>query len=464
MEVFLDGATASACVKDGAWEAVLPARSEGGPLTLEMTCGAETQRVEEVLIGEVLLCAGQSNMEVAVSSLKTEAEIVASANNPAVRIFMQDAHPVAAPARDVRNGRWVKATRQNAPGIPALPMLLALRLQEALGVPVGILVAAVGGSGIISWLPREVFERHGDLRAFWVDYPWHPDNEAAAYARWAAERAAHNAENERRSAAGEALLPWTKYLFFGPRGSRCLAQPAGLFNGEINPIARFAISGAVWYQGETDAEEPSQYERHLSELMASWREAWGIPELRFFVVQLVRCESEPPMVNWPALREAQARATEATSGASLVPALDLGDPADIHPADKALLGARLGRVIYLALSGAPVPEAPRISGVEKLDDGSVKVMFSQSVRAVGLEVGGFEAAGPDGVFRRVSARQLSPVSVRIEAGAEETDLRYLWKGVPEVNLFSEDGLPPLPFRTDTAPAPFHEQSHYMSAW
>jgi sialate O-acetylesterase len=431
---------------------------------LEISSGDWTHRVEDVLVGEVLLCSGQSNMEVAVSTLATRDEIVPTARNPWLRIFTQESQPVAAPAKDVHNGRWSTATPERAPELPALPLLLGLLLQEALGVPVGILNAAVGGTGITSWLPEAVFQKHEDLKTFWDAYPWHPDDEAAVYAQWEADRAAHDVENTRRTAAGEAPLLWTKYLFFGPRGPRCTAQPAGLFNGEIHPLARFPIGGAVWYQGETDAEQPSHYERHLKELIASWRALWGQPELPFFVVQLPRCGADATMVNWPAIREAQARATEQTPQASLVPALDLGDPEDIHPADKALLGERIARLIRPALAEDAVPQSPHIVRLERLEDGDFKAIFSRPVRVAGDAVSGFEAAGADGVFRKAPARLLAPLSVRVETHTGDTDLRYLWQGVPEVNLFSEDGLPPLPFRTDTAPAPFREEWHYLSAW
>ncbi|XHR28898.1 MAG: sialate O-acetylesterase [Chthoniobacteraceae bacterium] len=464
VEVELEGVRVSVRVCGGAWEAVVPARSAGGPFVLEIRGGDWTHRVEEVLVGEVLLCSGQSNCEVTVSTLATRDEIVPMARNPRLRIFTQESQPVAAPALEVRNGRWNAVTPESAPELPALPLLLGLRLQEALGVPVGILNAAVGGTGIASWLPGAVFQKYEDLKVFWDAYPWHPADEAAAYARWEADRAAHDAENARRSAAGEAPLLWTKYLFLGPRGPRCVAQPAGLFNGEIHPLARFPIGAALWYQGETDAEEPSRYERHLKELIATWRAVWGAAELPFFVVQLVRYGADATMANWPAIREAQAHATEQTPHASLVPALDLGDPADIHPADKALLGERIARLIRPALAGEAVAQAPRIARLERLEDGSFKAVFSRPVRVAGDEVSGFEAAGAEGVFRKVPARRLSLCSLRVETRADDVELRYLWQGVPEVNLFSEDGLPPLPFRTDAAPAPFREEWHYLSAW
>ncbi|MEI6493262.1 MAG: sialate O-acetylesterase [Verrucomicrobiota bacterium] len=464
IQVALGGASGDAHVKDGVWEAILPARKEGGPFTLDIRCGDQELSIEGVLVGEVILCSGQSNMEVPVSTLSTRDEILPHAQNDRVRVFVQDIQPVPVPARDVRNGRWVAATSEEAPDIPALPLMFGLRLQKALGVPVGILAAAVGGTGITSWLPQSVFGKYEDLKNYWSAYPWNLDDEAAVYSKWVSDRAAQDTENARRAASGEAPLPWNKYLFFGPRGPRCKAQPAGLYNGEIHPLARFRINGVAWYQGETDAEEPSHYQRHLKELIAAWRAAWNLPELRFFIVQIVRYALEATSENWPAIREAQSIVADQTDGTFLVPGIDFGDPQDTHPADKDLLAARLSRFVHLSITGADVPQAPRITRMERAGDGSFRCTFSQPVRVAGDGVSGFELAGADGIFRKASARLSSPCTAVIEAKAEDEELRYLWRGAPDVNVFSEDGLPPLPFRTDAAPAPVQVEQHYLSSW
>ena len=464
VQVVLGDTAVSARVKNGVWEAILPARKEGGSLTLEIRCGYENKCIEGVFVGEVILCSGQSNMEVPLSSLSTRDEIQPHAENAHLRVFVQDCQPAPAPTRDVGNGRWIAATPENAPGIPALPLMFGLRLQQALGVPVGIITAAVGGSGITSWLPQSVFEKYEDLNNYWSAYPWQPADEVAVYSKWVSDRQAHDAENARRTAAGEAPLPWNKYLFFGPRGPRCKAQPAGFYNGEIHPLTRFRINGVAWYQGETDAEEPSQYQRHLKELIAAWRAAWKLPELGFFIVQIVRCAFDETTENWPVIREAQSSVADQTSRAFLVPGIDFGDPQDVHPADKDLLAARLARFVHLSITGADVPQAPRVIRLERVGGGNFHCTFSQPVRTAGAEANGFELAGADGVFRKAAARLTSPCTVVIEAKADDKDLRYLWRGAPEVNVISEDGLPPLPFRTDAAPAPVQVEQHYLSTW
>ncbi len=464
VEVSLGDTSVRTFVKGGVWNAHLPARKAGGPLTLDVVCGEQTARIEGIFVGEVILCAGQSNMEVPVSSLSTREEIVPHTDNSQVSIFVQDCQPVPAPARDVRNGRWIVATPGNAPEMPALPLLFGLRLQRELGIPVGVLTAAVGGSGITSWLPPSVFEKYEDLKTYWNGYPWQPENEEEVYAKWVSDREVHDAENARRAVAGETPLPWTKYLFFGPRGPRCRAQPSGFYHGGIDPLTRYPISGVVWYQGETDAEEPSQYPRHLQELIATWRAAWKQPELPIFLVQLVRCAADETTENWPVVREAQAGAVDQKNGVFLVPALDLGDPQDYHPADKDLLAARLARFVQLAITGAQVPQAPRIMRIERTHDESFRCIFSQPVRVVGSAVAGFELAGDDGVFRTAVARLTSPCTAVVESDGGDKDLRYLWQGDPGVNVFSEDGLPPLPFRTDAAGAPVRVEQHYLSAW
>ncbi len=457
---------AAATVIAGRWTAWLPPLPAGGPCTLEVRCGGEECIVGDVLLGDVYLCSGQSNIETSIGSLAARDELAAQVRNDQVRLFLQKPRAAVQPAEDGGEGEWLRGTPDRAAILPALPLLFGLRIQERLGLPVGLIVAAAGGSGITPWLPPAAFDRHEDLRAHWTSYPWRLEKEEALHEQWATARRARDEENTRRRSAGEELQPWTKYLFFGPRGPRCPAQPAGLFHGMIQPLAPFPLRGVIWYQGETDAELPAFYARNLRELIGGWRARWAHEALPFFVIQLARCAVTETAPNWPFIREAQAQVAASVRDVALVPGVDLGDPADIHPADKEVLAERLARFAFA--TSAPAPQAPRILGTRILPGGEIELALSRPVRTIGSAITGFELAYEDGAFQEASARLITPRTLRLRAptGAMTgmPQLRYLWEGAPTPLLFSEDGLPLLPYRTDGRPAPLVIETHYQSAW
>lgn len=467
VSVQLGGHEGSSKVVNGNWSVTLPPLPAGGPFVLTVRCGEVQRVVKNILIGEVFLCSGQSNMQINVAALATSAELIPKAENPNLRLLLHYSPPTVRAAEDCANARWAACTPENAPEQPALPLLFGLSLQQKLGIPVGLLCVAEGGTGILSWMPPSSFESHDDLRDYWSAYPWVQDAYDAIYARWQADRRAYDEENARRLAAQDELLPMTKYLFFGPRGPKCSAQPAGFYHSRIHPLAPFAISAVLWYQGETDAEVPEHYARNLRELVNGWRALWKAPQLPFFIVELVKFSGEDVTRNWPFIREAQTKVTDELDDLILIPGVDLGDPKDIHPSDKALVAERLARFTALAATNGSLPESPRIVKADIDKDGTAMVTFSKPVRATRSAICGFEFAGTDGVFHEATAQLLTPRTALIKPASFEhapQALRYLWHGAPDPCLFSEDGLPVMPFRTDTARHPFHTEDHYCSAW
>ena len=459
---------ASANVANGRWIVTLPSLPAGGPHIMTIHCGEDQHVVENILVGEVFLCAGQSNMECTVSSLSTREEMMPRTANQNLRLFLQTSPPALVPNQDCVNGRWAACIPDHAPDLPALPLIFGMRLQEKLGIPVGILVAAVGGTGILSWLAPSFFDQHDDLRELYHTYPWERENYDAIYAQWQNDRRGHEQENTRLLAAGKEALPWTKYLFFGPRGPKCLAQPSGFYHGMICPLAPFAVRAVLWYQGETDAEIPQHYARNLRELVERWRMLWQEPGMPFLIVQIVKWTDDGISLNWPFIRESQIKVSDEVNFVTVVPGVDLGDPKDVHPGDKELMAERLARFALPAINGQPVPESPRIIKVNSEKEAGLTVTFSRPVRATGPTICGFEIAGANGEFHEATARLLTPRTAWVEFNLPKDTpspaLRYLWQGAPEPCLFSEEGLPVLPFRTDTAPPPYTMDTHYCSAW
>lgn len=450
VHVRLGDMDAHTTILDGRWQVTLPALTSRGPYVLSATCGTERLEAVELLAGEVWLCAGQSNMEWPVKWMSIQDQIARHAGNPNVRVFVQARQAADSPGEAEPRGRWTVATPTAAPELPALPLLFALRLQAQAGVPVGVVVSAIGASGIKSWLPRESFDRHEALRRYWREYPSRNDDYAARLSQWKPDVRAFDQENRLRKGRGEAALPPSKYILFGPRGPDCIARPGGLFYGMVYPLAPYALRGFAWYQGETDAEAPEGYATWLGELVGAWRGLWPRAETPFLVVQLARWAGSPVSRNWPHLREQQAMAAETLPDVTIVPAIDLGDPANIHPEDKAPLADRLARLALAAMSRATLPRPPVITGVTPEGD-HLRVTFSRTVRARTTPITGFEITDANGRYHPADATLTGPREAQVSiapGAAHRVTLRYLWAGAPLPVLFGEDELPLMPYRED----------------
>ncbi len=426
--------------EDGAWSvhlAALPANATGQTLTVS---GDNTLILTDILIGDVWLCGGQSNMEWPLRLTTDAATAVPAADLPLIRHIKIERRIARDPITEAR-GTWTVCTPETAPHFTGVGFYFARRLQAELGVPIGLLNSNWGGTPAEAWLPPAALEDLDVLEAS-------TSHQAVSY------QGIHDAVVRYR----EKLADWKADRQRTPKPNapwRPGAENASLVlnNGMIAPLAPFALKGVIWYQGEANADQPETYRTLFGAVIESWRAQFEQPELPFYWVQLANWA--PGNVDWAYLRETQTQTLELPHTGQVV-ILDVGDPNDIHPRNKTAVGERLARLALRRLEGRDLIDSGPTFTAAFYEDGSARVVFDH---AAGLHTtdGGaplaFEIAGDDLAFHPANAKIEGPQSVRLTSKAVPLPryVRYAWTGHTPVNLVNGEGLPTAPFRTDKQP-------------
>lgn len=440
---------------DGAWTAELPARPAGGPFEIVFIEGEARLVVKDVLVGDVWICSGQSNMVWPVSST-TDAEEAKTSDLPRLRAFATTAQPAATPQADLP-GEWSQAVGETVLKWSGTGFYFGRKLHRELDVPIGLLFVAWGGTPAEAWLPIE------DLRKLDFTEPWLRDNTVEGYtARYPELLKNHEAQKERLTAAGntEALKKLRK-----PATPETNPQLAAVqYNNRIAPLVGFPVRGAIWYQGESNANglRSVQYGDLMTALIQTWRGLWK-DEFPFGVVQLTAFrapQTEPvePASTWAAVREQQMKIVRAVPKTGLAVIIDLGEADDIHPSRKTGVGERLADwalcEVYgrkdLASSG-PLYRSMKKSGSE------IRIAFDHAagLRADSGEVLSLAIAGADRVWKSAKGRiENDELIVASPEVPDPVAVRYGWADNPPCNLFNGADHPASPFRTDDWPIEF----------
>lgn len=456
----------------GRWSVGFPPFVCGGPHELRVEAGGEIRIVRDVWFGEVWLVAGQSNV-IWPHRFLSPAEQARHEDfwrDSGARVWQMPERGFAEADEIVPPAPWLRPARDGPPAMPLLPAALAHLLEEAVGERVGMIVSALGGSRISSWLPRSAYAGDTLLSNYLRDYPDDPEDYDAILAEWREARERFERNNGKCLEDNEPAIPMTKYLFWGPRGTRNLSYPGGAFDAMIRPLAQLALRGVVWYQGESDAEICSGYGKRLRNMIEAWRTLWfkgcKQPRLPFVVLQLPAYAAGADTGNWPFLREEQERAACDVDDVYCVPTPDLGDPDDIHPADKTVFARRLLPAVRALTVDETPPSAPAIrevglrGGVERP---FVEVMTDAPLRPTDAEILGFEILDAGGDTLPVRAGFSDPQTLTIAlpvAPRAYRGLRYNFRPVPEGRLYGLNGLPLRPFRTDQATPPYRGNGLY----
>lgn len=451
------GQTATARADEkGNWLVKLqPLPANASPSPMKIAAGLEKLEVKDVLVGEVWLCSGQSNMAWTVGKM-IDGDIEALApGSPDIRLYNLERKTADSP-RFTGEAKWTGTSPSAVSAFSAVGYQFGKVLHAALGVPVGLINSSWGGTPAIAWTRPTALQKHELLAqsaAEWEkNMPDFPAQKAAwekAMADWKqANGLAPDAKVDPRQNPTAPKAPR-----FDPESPN---RPGSLANGMIAPIAPFAIRGAIWYQGEADAGwEPKRYRERLAVMFGDWREWFQNPDLQIGVVQLASYmppKTEPSDDPWPNLRESQRQFVLGDKKAGLAVAIDIGEADDIHPRDKFTVGRRLARWaladVYgkLALRGGPELVSASFA------DGQVSLKFTQigsGLRPIdGPPLRGFTLAGADGSFKDAIAeiKGTDMVVVHAESVPDPVAVRYAWQNNPAgANLANVERLPASPF-------------------
>jgi len=467
--VRLGDATASAVVTDGRWKVSLPPMKAGGPFTLSVV-GKNSIAVDNVLVGDVWVCTGQSNMATLLKLYKTGAEYEAYRHlfsgvpkpNDQLRLFKVTLGAANTPQRDVAvDGKvalgWRPCDETAALQFSALGYLFGSTLQQELGVPVGLIHAAVGGTMAECWVSRDTLDSRPEFKVILDRFETAKQRYPAALERYQAALA--------EAKAGTFQDRRGRRMPVEPLGPDSLKRPTGLYNFMIAPLQQFTIKGVVWYQGEGNAAEPVQYRTLFPALITSCRRQWGQGDFPFLFVQLAgfnKVSSEPEDPHWAWLREAQAMAL-ALPRTAMVVAVDAGHQTNIHPPNKPLVADRLvAAALKTAYGRDIVASGPTFRRMTVTGDRAViefdtiggglvakEVEMDGGIRLAADEIKGFAICGEDGVFRWGRAViEGDTVVVTSPDVLQPVAVRYAWASFPLCNLSNGEGFPAVPFRTD----------------
>ena len=432
-------ATAAA---DGNWSVMLEPLAVGGPFELSVK-GKNEVKFTDVLVGEVWVCSGQSNMQQSVNA-SNDADIERlAAKFPMIRMinFPQFGSQEAKWSHDDR--KWMVCSPETTGNFSAVGYFFARQLHQTLGVPVGMVNNAWGGSACEAWIRRDLLN---------ADPLYKPmmDNWSQMEATFA-------------DLAGKEkdLTDEQKKQLQGLRGAMGgNHRPANIYNGVLKSHLGYGIKGAIWYQGESNAGRAYQYRDLFPLMIKSWRDEWGQGDFPFYWVQLadfMQEKPEPSDSSWAELREAQTMTMSRLPKTGQAVIIDIGEDKDIHPKNKVDVGRRLARWALAKDYGVNVPfHSPQYKSMAKQDNKIVLTFEHLDGGWRPFDVNdprGFSIAGDDKKFVWAKAKVLPDGTVEVSSDqvASPASVRYGWADNPVVNMFNGAGLPLTPFRTDDWP-------------
>ena len=454
--------------ENGLWQLTLdPLKASKAPQSLVVS-GENKLTLENVLVGEVWLCSGQSNMEWTVSKAADyDAEKVA-ANFHEIRHFKVPRIARSFPQRDLK-GEWLACSPETVGGFTAVGYFFAREISKKLDVPIGLLHSSWGGTAIEPWTSPEgilAVPELSELNAKLANATATSPEGRKLHEAYLADLKKWSGESEAAIAAGRPLneppaVPW----FAGDN-----PQPTQLYNGMIRPFAPYAIRGAIWYQGEANGFEDIVYKNKLRALIGGWRSAWGRGDFPFYIVQLSNYANIDPAdreagKNWAKLREAQLEALEIPN-TGLAVTIDIGESEDIHPKNKQDVGKRLALWALADTYGKDITPSGPLYKSHLVEDGKIRVSFDHAKN--GLMIGKKEglapvAPDPASKIRWVEIAGEDRIFKPAETVIEGSDLLISSPDVPAplaaryafiqdpagANLYNKEGLPASPFRTDS---------------
>ena len=425
----------------GNWSAKLPSLPVGGPHKLRVA-GSSVVELTDVLVGEVWICSGQSNMEWKVAlSNNADLEILA-AKYPNIRMINFPQVGTQEPVWSHDDRKWMVCSPDSVSSFSAVGYFFARQIHQSTNVPIGMINNAWGGSACEAWVNRDVLKANPKFEGL--------------LSRWNVmeERFANLSAKQDRTDEEEA--EFTKLQ--GTMKNN--ARPANIYNGVLKSHIGYGIKGAIWYQGESNAGRAYQYRELFPAMITNWRKEWGQGEFPFYWVQLADYQAErtePGESDWSELREAQTMAMDKLPNSGQAVIIDIGEGKDIHPKNKVDVGMRLARWALAKQYNQPIEyQSPRYESMEKVGSGIVVKFAHRGKKWRPFDVNepiGFTIAGEDKKFSKADAKILEDGRVQVSSASvpNPVSVRYAWAQNPICNMFADNGLPLTPFRTDDWP-------------
>ncbi|MGV3482863.1 MAG: sialate O-acetylesterase [Planctomycetaceae bacterium] len=434
----------------GKWQVALQSlKTNAKPQVLTVSSEDPSRKAEvaDVLVGEVWLGSGQSNMAMLVRNARDSAAEQAASDLPLIRMFTEKSGPSDTPNQDA-SGEWIICSPETVGGFSATLFFFGRELHRSLGVPVGLIVSAVGGTPIESWIDAEKQRTDPALASYVASL----EDEARKVDPQLLSKRYEIALRKWEAAAAEARAKKAPV----PRKPRNPNDTAarkgnigGLFNGKISPLIPFAIRGAVWYQGEANStpDRAPYYQYQLPLLITDWRSRWG-EEFPFAWVQLPNFEGAGR--DWPTVREGMLK-TLSLPKTGMAITIDIGDKKDIHPKNKQDVGKRLAQWALGDVYGQPVlAKSGPIPAMHEVRSSKMVIHFKHAdggLRARDGELTGFLVAGEDNQWHQADAQIDGPsVVVSSPLVPRPVAVRYAWANDPVCNLVNAAGLPATPFQ------------------
>jgi sialate O-acetylesterase len=440
------GSTRSATADSiGQWSVYLPPAEAGGPFELTVK-GNNRITLKDVMVGDVWVASGQSNMEFPVKEAINAPAEIASADHSGIRLFHVKNRVAHYPLDDVVAEPWTSCTSDTVRDFSAVAYFFGRHLHEKLGVPIGLIETSWGGTPAEAWTSLHALSADASLMPVFASWARMNDGEAAHQLRREKEmgewrRAVDRAKTEGKQPPG---FPWEPNIDSS-------WMPAGLYNAMIAPLTKFPIRGAIWYQGESNAsrERAALYAHLFGTMIQDWRRAWGQGDFPFLFVQLANFKTEPD-AKWPELRDAQ-RQTLALANTGMAVTIDIGATDDIHPKNKQDVGTRLALAARAMTYGEKIEYSGPLFRQATPEGSSLRLWFDHvggGLTAKGGSLSGFEIAGDERKFVPATAMiDGATIVVSSPFVSAPVGVRYAWSDDPRCNLYNAEGLPASPFRS-----------------
>lgn len=430
---------------NGDWSVMLDELDAGGPYGLTIQSSNKIT-ISDILVGEVWICSGQSNMEWRVNSGRSKVNdadlVTAGADFPQIRMINFPNTGSQEPIWTHPDSRWMVCSPETVGEFSGVGYFFGRQLHQTIDVPIGLINNAWGGSAADAWIARDLLETddaYAPTLSKWKDME-------AAYATLASKSELSEADKKRKTSLQRQMT-----------GNQ---RPANIYNGVLKSHLGYGIRGAIWYQGESNARRAYQYRHVFPKMIAAWRAEWGLGDFPFYWVQLAdfRAEKEEPAESdWAELREAQTMTMEKLPNTGEAVIIDAGEGKDIHPRNKLIVGQRLARWALAQQYGIDIAyHSPIYRKMEKrgnklvltfdhIDGGWRPFDVQQPI--------GFAIAGKDKQFVWATAKILPDNRIEVSSSevADPEAVRYGWADNPICNMFDDRGLPLTPFRTDDWP-------------